>query len=139
MDMLLELTPLGNTSDARKLQGTYDKIEAHVSGLQALDYLPSETYGSLSVPVRMTKIPEDIRLLVGREIKDGEWNLAEILRLLRNDVENREICEGDIILVRKRNHTVLKMAGIIGNKNHLAHRRYFGKSVFKLYNTLYVL
>ena len=88
MDMLLELTPSGNTSDVRKLQGTYDNIEAHVSGLQALDF-PSETIGSLSVPVRMTKIPEDIRLLVGREIKDGEWNLAEILRLLRNDVENR--------------------------------------------------
>ena len=88
LDMLLELTPSGNTSDVRKLQGTYDNIEAHVSGLQALDF-PSETNGSLSVPVRMTKIPEDIRLLVGREIKDGEWNLAEILRLLRNDVENR--------------------------------------------------
>ena len=42
----------------------------------------------------MTKIPGDIRLLVGREIKDGEWNLSEILKLLRNEVENRERCEG---------------------------------------------
>ena len=55
----------------------------HVRGLQALD-VPTETYGSLLVPVLMTKIPEDIRLLVGREIKDGEWNISEILKLLRN-------------------------------------------------------
>ena len=36
------------------------------------------------MPVLMTKIPEDVRLLVGREIKDGEWNISEILKLLRN-------------------------------------------------------
>ena len=93
MDSLLKLAPLGNTPDVRKLRATYDKIEAHVRGLQALD-VPTKTYGSLLVPVLMTKIPEDIRLLVGREIKDGEWNLSEILRLLRNEVENRERCEG---------------------------------------------
>lgn len=93
MDSLLKLAPLGNTSDVRKLRRNYDKIEAHVRGLQALD-MPTETYGSLLVPVLMTKIPEDIRLLVGREIKDGEWNLSEILELLRNEVKNRERCEG---------------------------------------------
>ena len=93
MDSLLKLALLGNMPDVRKLRGTYDKIEAHVRGLQALD-VPTETYGCLLVPVLMTKIPQDIRLLVGREIKDGEWNLSEILKLLRNEVENRERCEG---------------------------------------------
>ena len=87
MDGLLKLTPLGNTSDVRKLRQTYDEIEAHVRGLQALE-VPTESYGSFIVPVLMTKIPEDIRLLVGREMKDGEWNLTEILRLLRSEVEN---------------------------------------------------
>ena len=61
--------------------------------------MPAETYGSLLVPVLMSKIPDDVRLLVGREIKDGEWNLTEVLRLLRNEVENREICEGVPALV----------------------------------------
>ena len=93
MDSLLKLAPLGNTPDVRKLRGTYYKIEAHVRGLQVLD-VPTETYGSLLVPVLMTKLPEDIRLLVGREIKDNEWNVSEILKLLRNEVENRERCEG---------------------------------------------
>ena len=64
---------------------TYDKIEARVIGLQALD-VRTETYGS-EVPVFMTKIPEDTRLLVGRESKNGKWDLSEILQLLRNEVE----------------------------------------------------
>ena len=100
MDSFLKLTPLQNTSDTRKLRETFDKIEAHVRGLQALD-VPAETYGSFLVPVLMSKIPDDIRLLVGREIKDGEWNLTEILQLLRNEVENRERCEGVPALTTK--------------------------------------
>lgn len=55
MDSLLKLAPLGNTPDVRKLRRSYDKIEARVRGLQALD-APTETYGSLLVPVLMTKI-----------------------------------------------------------------------------------
>ena len=71
MDGLLKLTPSGNTSDVRKLWQTYDEIEAHVRGLQTLE-VPTESYGSFLVPVLMMKITEDIRLLVGREMKDGK-------------------------------------------------------------------
>ena len=56
MDGLLKLTPLGNTSDVRKLRQTYDEIEAHVRGLQVLE-VPTESYGSFFIPVLMTKIP----------------------------------------------------------------------------------
>ena len=45
MDSFLKLTPLQNAPDTRKLRQTFDKIEAHVRGLQALD-VPVETYGS---------------------------------------------------------------------------------------------
>lgn len=93
MDALLKLPSLGSTADVRKLRQTYDEIEAHVRGLQVLD-VPTESYGSFLVPVLMTKIPEDIRLLVGREMKDREWNLSEILRILRSEIENRERCGG---------------------------------------------
>lgn len=93
MDALLKLPSLGSTADVRKLRQTYDEIEAHVRGLQALK-VPTESYGSFLVPVLMTKIPEDIRLLVGREMKDGEWNLSAILQILRSEIENRERCGG---------------------------------------------
>ena len=61
MDGPPKLPPLGNTSDVRKLRQAYDEVEAHVSGVQALE-VPTESYGSFLVPVLMTKIPEDIRL-----------------------------------------------------------------------------
>ena len=93
MDALLKLPFLGKTADVWKLQQTYDEIEAHIRGLQALE-VPTESYGSFLVPVLMTKIPEDICLLVGREMKDGEWNLTEILRILCSEIENRERCGG---------------------------------------------
>ena len=93
MDNFLKLTPLGNTSDVRKLSQTYGKIEVHIRGLQSLD-VPAETYGSLLVRDLMSKLPEDVRLLLGREIKDGGWNWTEILRLPRNEIENQERCNG---------------------------------------------
>lgn len=49
----------------------------------------------------MTGISEDIRLLVGREMKDGECNLTKILRILRGEIENRERCRGVQALARK--------------------------------------
>lgn len=100
MDGLLKLPPLGNTSAFRKLRQSYDEVEAQVRGLQALEK-PTESYGSFLVPVLMTKIPEVICLLVGCEIKDGEWNLTQILQLLPSEVENRERCGGVQALVRK--------------------------------------
>lgn len=75
LDSPLKLMPLGNTPDVPKLWGTYDKIEAQVRGLQALDVL-KEIYRSLLVPVLMTKVPKDIRLLVGRKSEDSKWNLS---------------------------------------------------------------
>jgi hypothetical protein len=47
----------------------YDKVETHVRGPQTLE-VPTESYGSLLVPILMTKIPEDIRILLGRQIKE---------------------------------------------------------------------
>ena len=42
----------------------------------------------------MTKISEDIRLLVGRELKGETWDLDALLLYLRGEVENRERCGG---------------------------------------------
>ena len=56
--------------------------------------MPTSSYGSLLVPVLLSKIPEHVRLLIGREIKDDQWELGRLLNLLRYEVENRERCLG---------------------------------------------
>ncbi|CAB4040850.1 PREDICTED: uncharacterized protein LOC107340613, partial [Paramuricea clavata] len=94
MDSLLKITSLNVSNDVKKLRQMYDKVETHVRGLQALE-VPTESYGSLLVPILMTKIPEDIRILLGRQIKeDKDWKLDELLRLLQEEIKNRERCEG---------------------------------------------
>ena len=102
MDSLLKITSVSTSADVTKLRHMYDKIETHVRGLQALD-VPTESYGSLLIPVLMSKIPEDIRILLARQIKDGEWNLNELLRLLKDEVKNRERCEGIKAIDRAEN------------------------------------
>jgi hypothetical protein len=94
MDSLLKITSLNVSKDVIKLRQMYDKVETHVRGLQALE-VPTESYGSLLVPILMAKIPEDIRILLGRQIKeDKDWKLDELLRLLQEEIKNRERCEG---------------------------------------------
>lgn len=107
MDSLLKIKSVSSSTDVAKLRQMYDKIETHVRGLQALQ-VPTESYGSLLIPVLMNKIPDDIRILVARQIKDGEWSLDEILRLLGDEIKNRERCEGikaiDISENREKNN-----------------------------------
>eukprot|EP00794_Sanderia_malayensis_P005751 gene5751-biopygen4665 len=89
-DALLRITPLTSSKNIRDLRELYDKVEVHVRGLQSLD-VPTPSYGSLLVPVLLSKIPEDVRLLIGREIKDDKWELGRLLNLLRHHIS---ICEG---------------------------------------------
>jgi len=53
--------------------------------LQALD-VSTEAYGSLLVPVLLSKLPADLRLILGREIKDEEWSLTKIMTLFREEI-----------------------------------------------------
>ena len=54
--------------------------------------MPTSSYGSLLVPVLLKKIPHDFRLLIGRQIKDGQWDLDRLLNLLREEIEDRGGC-----------------------------------------------
>ena len=90
-DALLHVPPVYSSRDVRELRSLYDKVEVHVRGLKSLK-VPTSSYGSLLVPVLLKKIPYDIRLLLGRQIKDGSWDLDCLLDLLREEIENRERC-----------------------------------------------
>ena len=79
--------------NTKELRNLCDTVEIHVRGLQALN-VPTSAYGSLLVPVLLSKIPEDVRLLIGREIKDQRWELNCLIDLFREEVDNRERCAG---------------------------------------------
>ena len=52
------------------LRAVYDKIMVHIRGLEALG-VTAEQYGSLLIPVIMTKFPSDIRLRIARDRQGG--------------------------------------------------------------------
>ena len=89
MDSLLKLPSLFNCNDVRKLRQLYDTIEVHISGLQSLD-VSSETYGMLLVPALFSKIPEEIRLMIGRKVKDDTWDLDTLITNLKEEIDARE-------------------------------------------------
>ena len=92
-DALLNLPPLVSSKNTKELRKLCDTVEVHVRGLQALN-VPTSAYGSLLVPILLSKIPEDVRWLIGREIKDKRWELNRLIELFREEVENRERCAG---------------------------------------------
>lgn len=65
MDELLKLPNCINER-AASLRTLFDKITAHVRGLNSLG-IASTQYGSLLIPVVMSKLPGDLRLHVAQE------------------------------------------------------------------------
>ena len=71
MFILLNVSPVTN-QDTRKLRELYDTLEAHVRSLKSLG-IPSNSYGSLLSSIIMNKLPQELRLIISREIKDHDW------------------------------------------------------------------
>ena len=85
MDHLLNLTPITDSRDLWKLQKLYDTIEQDVRGLESLG-VPVTSYGSLLVSVVQSRLPTDILVEIGKDMKleHGEdWNLETLMKLLK--------------------------------------------------------
>jgi len=78
----------------------YDKTTVHVRGLHALgiDY---KQYGSLLIPVIMSKVPNDIRLRMVRENQGGVWDLDKLMTTLLVEVEAQEASESTKVTASK--------------------------------------
>ncbi len=90
MDELLKIQPC-NGEKSSQLRYTYNKVSANVRGLEALG-VHSEQYGSLLIPI-MSKLPSDVHLQVARTTQKDEWEIKDLLEIIRNEVEARELSE----------------------------------------------
>jgi len=89
MDILLSVSPVNSSQNTQKLRQLYDILESHVRSLKSLR-VPSSSYVSLLSSIIINKLPQDLRLIVSREIKDEEWHLDRIMHVLENEWEARE-------------------------------------------------
>ena len=87
IDQLLKI-PACTTDNTSQLRFVYDKISINVRGLEALG-VNSSQYGSLLIPVVMSKLPQDVRLQIARNTAQDVWEMSE-----RKEVEAREIGDG---------------------------------------------
>ena len=91
METLLDINSVksGLTGFKQLLRQLHDLIESQVRSPKSLG-VSSNSYRSLLSSVVMSKLPQDLQLIVSREVKD-EWDLDCILEVFRSELEAREL------------------------------------------------
>lgn len=51
-----------------------------------------DTYDSFLAPVIMSKIPQELRILISRDMPSGEWKLEPLLKIFNAELKLREKC-----------------------------------------------
>ena len=92
MDELIKI-PNCTCERPHSLRSVYDQITVHTRGLSAMG-INSDRYGSLLIPMIMSKLPSEIRLRVARESTDELWKIDELMDVVKKEVEAREASEG---------------------------------------------
>ena len=105
MDAILKLNSVSTMADIKKIRQIYDQAEIHVRGLQAQG-VDSAQYGTLLIPIMMAKIPEDLRLILSRQFCGDNWNLDELLKAFKTELEARERCASSSVGTSSRTNQV---------------------------------
>ena len=90
MDNLLKLPVISSVTAIKGIRQLYNKTEIHVRGLQALG-VEAERYGSLRSSF-LSKVPQELRLIISRKFDTEDWNLDELLKVFKTQVEASERC-----------------------------------------------
>ena len=93
MEILLSLDCVTSHHNIKDLRQLFDTLESNVRSLKALG-VPHESYGSLLSSILMNKLPQDFRLVVTREMGDGDWQLDRLLAIFKRELEARERAVG---------------------------------------------
>ena len=94
MDILPNVEPVTSNYNVRGLRQLYDTVESHVRGLQSLG-VSSDSYGSL-----LSLLPQELKLIICRELGSGDWKLDCIMQLLETEVKARERTSGSGVVLQ---------------------------------------
>jgi hypothetical protein len=86
MDELLKI-PASTGDKLSSLRFIYDKISVHVRALASLG-VSSDQYGSLLIPIILSKMPGDIRLQIARQTKKDAWKIDDLLQIIKFEIES---------------------------------------------------
>jgi len=85
--------PACSNERASSLRYLYDKVTVHTRGLSSSE-VDEQQYGSVLIPVLMSRLPTDVRIRVAREQERELWDIKELLKVIQLEVEARETSEG---------------------------------------------
>ena len=80
MEVLLSMEAVTSESNLKALRRLYDTVEAQVHGLKSMG-VEAETYGALLSSAVLGRIPREIRLVISREMGDGECKPEDLMNI----------------------------------------------------------
>ena len=89
MDTLLELEPVTSPTNINALRRLYDQTEFQVRSLKSLE-VPLNSYDNLLSSLFMNRLPQELHLIVSREVGEAEWHIDEIMRIVERKISARE-------------------------------------------------
>ena len=90
MEQLLRIDVVLSQHDVKGLRRLYDTVESNMHNLMSVR-VKSEAYGTLLSSVLMSKLPTELKLIVGRQIgEEEEWNLDALLKVIETEIRARE-------------------------------------------------
>ena len=89
MNKLINLDHITSLCAIKELRGLYDNIEVQVRSLTSLG-LNNENYGPMLIPIIMSKLPQEVKLVITRQFGSNPWDVSEVLKALRDELQARE-------------------------------------------------
>ena len=89
MDTLLELEPVTSPTNTKVLRRLCNQTEFQVRSLKSLE-VPLNSYGNLLSSLFMNRLPQELRLIVSREVGEAEWRIDQIMTIIEREISARE-------------------------------------------------
>ena len=90
IESIMDLPKIISNEDLRGLRSLYDKMESATRSLKSIG-VSSDSYSAVLSPVIMSKLPQELRLLISRKLED-EWDVIGLLEQLGEELTLREKC-----------------------------------------------
>ena len=101
MDMLLNVESITSDCNLKGLRQLHDIIESHVRGLKSLG-VSADSYGSLPSSVLLNKLPQELRLIISRELGSDDWELDRLMKPLEKEVQASERADASSMMSQKK-------------------------------------
>jgi len=89
MDTLLELESVSSVNNIKALRHLYDQVEFQVRSLRSLE-VPLDSYGNLLSSLVINRLPQDLRLIISREVGNAEWHIDQLMAIVAREISARE-------------------------------------------------